>query len=156
LLIHNRYTVEFGLVREDPAGVADLLSGNGGGGGGGGECSPGPHLKAFGAGILSSYGELEWFGADGGKRTPLPLWVPGAPGRELEGNNTSGGGAGGGGSGSECSSAPPAPPALPFAPLPRISYKDGYQREYFYLESFAQGADDLERMSEAVRRVLGG
>lgn len=68
------YTVEFGVVRE------------------------GPDVKAFGAGILSSYGEMEWMASHQADVVPLD----------------------------------------PFQPLPRMSYKDGYQQRYFALDSFEE------------------
>ncbi|KAL4458367.1 hypothetical protein ABPG75_013232 [Micractinium tetrahymenae] len=74
------YTVEFGVVLE------------------------GGQPKAFGAGILSSYGELQHMAA--GQAELLPLDV--------------------------------------FSPLPRISYKDGYQPRYFVLQSFEEGAAQLK------------
>ncbi|KXZ45337.1 hypothetical protein GPECTOR_56g434 [Gonium pectorale] len=73
------YTVEFGVVRE-----------------GGG-------IKAFGAGILSSYGELEHMASGAAALEPLD----------------------------------------PFRPLPKMSYKDGYQSRYFVLDSFEAGASLL-------------
>lgn len=63
-------------------------------------------VKAFGAGILSSYGEMEWMAA--GRAELLPL--------------------------------------DPFAPLPKMSYKEGYQRRYYELDSF----------EEATRRYAAG
>lgn len=36
-------------------------------------------------------------------------------------------------------------PLDPFQPLPRMSYKDGYQTRYFMLESFEAGAELLHR-----------
>jgi phenylalanine-4-hydroxylase len=74
------YTVEFGVVRE-----------------GGG-------VKAFGAGVLSSFGELQHMAA--GRAELVPLDVA--------------------------------------APLPRMSYKDGYQQRYFVLDSFEEGAAHLK------------
>ena len=47
-----RYTVEFGVVREGGA------------------------VKAFGAGILSSFGELEWMGSGGAAVDALNPWSP--------------------------------------------------------------------------------
>ncbi|KAL4429618.1 hypothetical protein ABPG77_008667 [Micractinium sp. CCAP 211/92] len=74
------YTVEFGVVLE------------------GGE------PKAFGAGILSSYGELQHMAE--GRAEMLSLDV--------------------------------------FSPLPKISYKDGYQPRYFVLQSFEEGVAQLK------------
>lgn len=74
------YTVEFGVVRE------------------------GCEIKAFGAGVLSSYGELAHM---------------------REGN-------------------PELAPFDPFAPQPKMSYKDGYQKKYFVLDSFQEGARQLK------------
>ena len=31
----------------------------------------------------------------------------------------------------------------PFAPQPKMSYKDGYQKQYFVLNSFEEGAKQL-------------
>lgn len=31
----------------------------------------------------------------------------------------------------------------PFAPQPKMSYKDGYQKQYFVLNSFQEGAKQL-------------
>lgn len=70
------YTIEFGVLRE------------------------GEDIKAFGAGILSSFGELEWMGTGKAKIEPLDLTKP----------------------------------------LPKMSYKDGYQQRYFCLDSFIDGA----------------
>ncbi|GLC58337.1 hypothetical protein PLESTB_001348000 [Pleodorina starrii] len=74
------YTVEFGVVRE------------------------GDIIKAFGAGILSSFGELAHMAAGSAELQPLD----------------------------------------PFRPLPRMSYKDGYQTRYFLLDSFQSGAELLQ------------
>jgi phenylalanine-4-hydroxylase len=73
------YTVEFGVVRE------------------------GSDIKAFGAGILSSYGELEYMGKGIADLAPLD----------------------------------------PFKPQPKMSYKDGYQKKYFVLDSFESGLQQL-------------
>jgi len=74
------YTVEFGVVKEDDA------------------------IKAFGAGVLSSYGELEYMGKGIAELKPLD----------------------------------------PFAPQPKMSYKDGYQKTYFVLDSFESGSKLLK------------
>ncbi|KAF8065886.1 DGAT1C [Scenedesmus sp. PABB004] len=74
------YTVEFGVVRE------------------------GAGVKAFGAGVLSSFGELEHMAAGG----------------------------------AELSAFDPA------APLPKMSYRDGYQARYYVLESFEAGLEQLQ------------
>ncbi|KAI8464705.1 MAG: aromatic amino acid hydroxylase [Monoraphidium minutum] len=74
------YTVEFGVVREGGA------------------------PRAFGAGILSSYGELEWMASG---RAELAAFDP-------------------------------------YARLPKMSYKDGFQRRYFVLDSFQDGARLLQ------------
>ncbi|GBF97155.1 chloroplast phenylalanine hydroxylase [Raphidocelis subcapitata] len=79
------YTVEFGVVRE-----------------GGG-------VKAFGAGILSSYGELQWMASGAAELAAFD----------------------------------------PYAPQPKMSYKDGYQRRYFALDSFQEGARLLQRYAAA-------
>lgn len=81
------YTVEFGVVRE------------------------GDSIKAFGAGILSSYGELAHMAS-------------GAAGLE---------------------------PLDPFKPKPKMSYKDGYQKRYFVLQSFDQGAQLLRDYAAQLR-----
>jgi phenylalanine-4-hydroxylase len=80
------FTVEFGVVKEDN------------------------EMKAFGAGILSSYGELE--------------------------NMASG--------------KPAFEPFDPFAPQPKMSYKDGYQKRYFVLESFEDGAAKLRKYCDSI------
>eukprot|EP00775_Hariotina_reticulata_P012296 gene12296-12432_t len=69
------YTVEFGVVKE-----------------GGG-------IKAFGSGILSSYGELEYMGQGTAELVPFD----------------------------------------PAKVQPKMSYKDGYQKRYFVLDSFEVG-----------------
>ncbi|PSC71499.1 chloroplast phenylalanine hydroxylase [Micractinium conductrix] len=84
------YTVEFGVVRE------------------------GSDVKAFGAGILSSYGELQHMAAGGAEVAPLDVWQP----------------------------------------LPKISYKDGYQKRYFALESFEAGAVELQAYCASLQAGL--
>jgi phenylalanine-4-hydroxylase len=92
--------VEFGLVRE------------------------GGQVKAFGAGVLSSYGELQHVAAGRGELLPFD----------------------------------------PGQPLPKISYRDGYQARYFVLDSFEDGAARVEaycrglrdRLPERVRRGIEG
>lgn len=76
----------------------------------------GRELKAFGAGILSSSAELEWMGGCGGAH----------------------------GYGGESKRPYEVLPLDPHKPLPRMSYKDGVQKQYFALESFEQGAALLE------------
>eukprot|EP00803_Ostreobium_quekettii_P002961 evm.model.scf_999.4 EVM.evm.TU.scf_999.4 scf_999:17442-18856(+) len=83
------YTVEFGVVWEDGA------------------------IKAFGAGILSSYGELEWMGQGKARLERLD----------------------------------------PREKLPKMSYKDGFQRQYFTLDSFRDGAAMLKEYSATVARL---
>jgi len=82
------YTVEFGVVREHqhqkPKG--------------------GSVVKAFGAGILSSTGELKHLASGIAELVPFD----------------------------------------PFQKLPAMSYKDGYQKQYFVLESFEDGAEKLK------------
>lgn len=78
------YTVEFGVVREDG------------------------DVKAFGAGILSSYGELEHM----------------------------------------LSGKPEFANLDPWAKQPKMSYKDGFQKKYFVLDSFQDGAELLRKYSE--------
>lgn len=85
------YTVEFGVVKQDG------------------------DFKAFGAGILSSYGELEWMAS--GRAEILPL--------------------------------------DPYAPQPKMSYKDGFQRRYYCLDSFHQGAQLLKEFSAHLRAHSG-
>ncbi|KAK9823527.1 hypothetical protein WJX72_003415 [[Myrmecia] bisecta] len=80
------YTVEFGVVRED--GI----------------------IKAFGAGVLSSYGELEHMRKGGAEFLPFD----------------------------------------PFAKQPKMSYKDGYQKRYFVLDSFEDGADKLRQYCQTI------
>lgn len=82
------YTVEFGVVREGDA------------------------AKAYGAGILSSFGELEH------------LATPGAAALL---------------------------PFDPFRPLPKMSYRDGFQKAYFVLPSFEEGVRLLRDYAAAVR-----
>ncbi|KAG2487556.1 hypothetical protein HYH03_013835 [Edaphochlamys debaryana] len=74
------YTVEFGVVRE------------------------GDNIKAFGAGILSSYGELQHMASGAAALEPLD----------------------------------------PFKPQPKMSYKDGFQKRYYVLESFEAGSRLLQ------------
>lgn len=74
------YTVEFGVVRESSG------------------------IKAFGAGILSSYGELEWMKRGQAELLPLD----------------------------------------PYAKQPKMSYKDGFQRRYYVLDSFKSGSRLLQ------------
>ena len=78
------YTVEFGVVMEEE------------------------EVKAFGAGILSSFGELAHM-KDG---------------------------------------SPDLAPLDPWAKQPKMSYKDGFQKKYFVLESFEEGAELLRRYSK--------
>lgn len=73
------FTVEFGVVRE------------------------GNQVKGFGAGVLSSYGELQHMASG------MPKLV------DFD----------------------------PFAAQPKMSYKDGYQKQYFVLNSFKEGAKQL-------------
>eukprot|EP00892_Ulva_mutabilis_P006930 jgi/Ulvmu1/4609/UM002_0338.1 len=85
------YTVEFGVVRE------------------------GSEVKAFGAGILSSYGELEWMGSGKAQIAPLDLSKP----------------------------------------LPKMSYKDGYQKMYFCLDSFESGTRLLKEYAQEMIQQRG-
>jgi len=80
------YTVEFGVVLEDEV------------------------VKAFGAGILSSFGELEWMAENNAEIFKFD----------------------------------------PYAPQPKMSYKDGFQKRYFALESFAEGAKLLEDYAASI------
>jgi len=82
------YTVEFGVVREHQH---QKLEG-------------GSVVKAFGAGILSSTGELRHLASGNAELVPFD----------------------------------------PFQKLPAMSYKDGYQKQYFVLESFEDGAEKLK------------
>lgn len=84
------YTVEFGTVKE------------------------GQGIRAFGAGLLSSIGELMHMrhGTDGF----MPQFVP------LD----------------------------PFQKMPKMSYKDGYQKQYFLCESFADAAAKLRAYSRSI------
>jgi len=77
------YTVEFGVVRE------------------------GADIKAFGAGVLSSTGELAHMAS--GKAHFVPF--------------------------------------DPFSKQPKMSYKDGYQQQYFVLESFEDGAAKIRDLA---------
>eukprot|EP00475_Leptophrys_vorax_P039254 TRINITY_DN70618_c0_g1_i1.p2 TRINITY_DN70618_c0_g1~~TRINITY_DN70618_c0_g1_i1.p2 ORF type:complete len:414 (-),score=-23.90 TRINITY_DN70618_c0_g1_i1:164-1405(-) len=85
------YTVEFGTVMEE------------------GE------VRAFGAGLLSSFGELRYMrsGADDGRQ-------------------------------------PAFAPLDPLGPLPRMSYKDGFQRTYFLCDGF----DDVARKLRAYAATI--
>mmetsp|Transcript_34251 Transcript_34251/g.65424 ORF Transcript_34251/g.65424 Transcript_34251/m.65424 type:complete len:361 (-) Transcript_34251:207-1289(-) len=83
------YTVEFGVVKE------------------------GDSIKAFGAGILSSYGELEHM-------------IDGSPILE---------------------------PFDPSMAQPKMSYKDGFQKRYFVMDSFEQGCRLLEEFSAGLVRA---
>ncbi|KAF5842433.1 aromatic amino acid hydroxylase [Dunaliella salina] len=82
------YTVEFGLIREGR-----------------------DHIKAFGAGVLSSYGELKHI----------------------------------------ASGAPDLLPFDPFQKLPKMSYKDGYQKAYFILDSFEDAEQKLRALARAMK-----
>lgn len=84
------YTVEFGVVRE------------------GGE------IKAFGAGILSSFGELRHMASGAAAFTPLDV----------------------------------------FQPLPKMSYKDGYQPQYFFVDSFEEGAAQLKAYCRTLQQNI--
>ncbi|WIA37157.1 hypothetical protein OEZ86_014117 [Tetradesmus obliquus] len=81
------YTVEFGVVRE--AG----------------------DIKAFGSGILSSFGELEYMGQGRAELAPFD----------------------------------------PFSAQPKMSYKDGYQKRYFVLDSFQTGLDQLRQFAASIK-----
>jgi len=84
------YTVEFGLVRE------------------------GSEVKAFGAGVLSSFGEMQNMAEGSVELLPFD----------------------------------------PFSKLPAMNYKDGYQKKYFVLESFDDGAERLRQYCEHVQQSL--
>ncbi|CAM6056174.1 unnamed protein product [Sphagnum tenellum] len=86
------YTVEFGTVQEEDG------------------------VKAFGAGLLSSFGELKHMrtGTDG----IMPEFM------ELD----------------------------PFAKLPKMSYKDGFQKKYFLCESFQDAVAKLQAYSKQILR----
>lgn len=81
------YTVEFGVVME--AGLP----------------------KAFGAGVLSSFGELDHMAQ--GRATLVPF--------------------------------------DPFAPQPKMSYKDGYQKSYFALESFEDASAKIRAYADTIK-----
>lgn len=81
------YTVEFGVVREGGA------------------------VKAFGAGVLSSYGEME----------------------------------------NMCSNRATLRPFDPFKKQPKMSYNEGYQKEYAVLESFDDGARRLREYCQTLQ-----
>uniref|UniRef100_A0A7S3QR79 phenylalanine 4-monooxygenase n=1 Tax=Dunaliella tertiolecta TaxID=3047 RepID=A0A7S3QR79_DUNTE len=83
------YTVEFGLIREEDK------------------------VKAFGAGVLSSYGELQHMA-----RIPELL------------------------------------PFDPFQKLPKMSYKDGYQKAYYVLNSFEDAEQKLRELARAMKDPL--
>lgn len=80
-------------------------------------------VKAFGAGVLSSYGEMQHMSAGGAKLLPFD----------------------------------------PFRKQPKMSYKDGYQSQYFVLDSFQDGACLLrqycatlhQQLPQEVRRAVG-
>lgn len=84
------YTVEFGVVRE------------------------GSEIKAFGAGLLSSFGELQYMLA--GEKGQFPEFQP------LD----------------------------PFKKLPRMSYKDGFQKRYFICDSFSDTAAKLRAYASSI------
>lgn len=84
------YTVEFGVVWEDN------------------------EVKAFGAGVLSSFGEIKNMASGSAKIRPFD----------------------------------------PFAKLPAMSYKDGYQKHYFALESFDAGAAKLREYCDHLQAQL--
>lgn len=116
-------------------------------------------IKAFGAGVLSSYGELQWMDAGRAELAPFDpyakqpkmrwglLTYDTCPNCRV---------------GAPCAGGYPypaqaAPPAVCVArawfaePAPRIhkrprsrSYKDGFQRKYFVLDSFQAGARLLQ------------
>lgn len=88
-----RYTVEFGVVQEWS------------------------EVKAFGAGLLSSYGELEWLRK--GKDGQFPEF------KELD----------------------------PFSILPKMSYKDGFQKVYFSCPSFADVAKKMKAYADTIQGV---
>ena len=125
-----RYTVEFGTILER------------------GE------VRAFGAGLLSSVGELQhmkaladtWQAQMKAQELAHAQAVMPASCRSSSVEDKMGG--------TVSSSAVPPPPPLssssppvlpldPFSPLPRMSYKDGYQRAYFLCNSFDDVADKL-------------
>lgn len=85
------YTVEFGVVRE-----------NG-------------RIKGFGAGVLSSFGELEWACEESLEKRPEFL------------------------------------PFDPYRKQPKMSYKDGFQKQYFVLESFQDGTEKLREFAEDMK-----
>eukprot|EP00245_Coleochaete_scutata_P008778 TRINITY_DN2742_c0_g2_i1.p1 TRINITY_DN2742_c0_g2~~TRINITY_DN2742_c0_g2_i1.p1 ORF type:complete len:162 (+),score=30.28 TRINITY_DN2742_c0_g2_i1:65-487(+) len=87
------YTVEFGTVMEDG------------------------QVKAFGAGLLSSFGELQWL--QSGANGSFPMFL------ELD----------------------------PFAKLPKMSYKDGFQKQYFLCSSFSDVATKLRAYAKSIQRV---
>lgn len=86
----RRYTVEFGVIRQ------------------------GAGIKAFGAGILSSFGELQHMASGAVELAPFD----------------------------------------PFGPQPKMSYKDGYQRRYFVLDSFEEGAGRLKGYCRSMHQSL--
>lgn len=86
------YTVEFGTIEEE------------------GE------VRAFGAGLLSSYGELEYMRS--GHEGRVPEFVP------LD----------------------------PFKKMPKMSYKDGFQKTYFRCSSFADAAQKLRTYAASIQR----
>eukprot|EP00897_Mesotaenium_endlicherianum_P002633 jgi/Mesen1/2398/ME000157S01534 len=96
-----RYTVEFGTVWED------------------GE------VKAFGAGLLSSFGELEWMRSGG------------SPGGEADGRHV----------------MPEFLPLDPFKKLPKMSYKDGFQKTYFLCSSFQDAAEKLRAYARSIHKA---
>lgn len=74
-------------------------------------------VKAFGAGLLSSYGELEWLRK--GKDGKFPEI------KELD----------------------------PFSILPKMSYKDGYQKVYFSCSSFADVAEKMKAYADSIQQA---
>ena len=74
----------------------------------------GPDIKAFGAGILSSFGELRHMASGAAELAPFD----------------------------------------PFASQPKMSYKDGFQRRYFVLDSFEDGAEKLRAYCRSLPQAL--
>ena len=74
-------------------------------------------MRAFGAGLLSSYGELEWLRK--GKDGEFPKF------KELD----------------------------PFSPLPKMSYKDGFQKVYFSCSDFADVANKMKAYAKSIQRA---
>ena len=116
----------------------------------------GSAIKAFGAGILSSYGELAHLAAGADAAIAAAAARGSATTTTTTTSSSSSSAANGDASTSSSSDAARAAPPYellpfdPYAPQPRMSYKDGFQRRYFVLNSFAEGARLLQDYARAL------